>query len=69
MKISWNCLWEIVFNFSMGFFFFLGSLCLLVLGASSWPVIGFVLAGPTLWMAFRYYSRKPSKTNCPGIDK
>jgi hypothetical protein len=66
MKASTNCVWEKVYNFTMGFFYFLVSLCLLVLGSSHWPVVGIVLAIPTLWMAFRYYSRSPSEKHCSG---
>jgi hypothetical protein len=49
--------WERLFNFTIGFIFFFFSLCLLVLGASHLPVLGFLLAAPTLWVAFKFYSQ------------
>jgi hypothetical protein len=59
-----GCFWEKLYNFSMGFIFFMISLYLMVLGSSTLPVLGFILAAPTLWLAFRYYGKAPSVKGC-----
>lgn len=58
------CFWERVFNFLVGFIFFFFSLCLLVLGSSLLPGVGFILAAPTLWVAFKFYSQPLSGEAC-----
>jgi hypothetical protein len=37
---------------------------LLVLGSSLLPVVGFILAAPTLWVAFKFFGQPLSGEGC-----
>jgi hypothetical protein len=63
MAIISHRFWEMIFNFLVGFIFLFFSLCLMVLGSRLLPVVGFILAAPTLWVAFKFYGKPLSEKN------